>query len=184
VGSAVFDGVSLELHSHVCVFHHGPAERDDLLVPFLVDGLRCGEACQYFAVAGEKYDAEQRLGGPHPRLQVHEPVGGDQCDGVVDSEAVLADLDEWSRSVGAPCRIAGDMGWMGRSLRRPGQLDALFRHEVNASVWVNRRPVYALCFYDLDMFDGDVIVPMVNAHPQIWMTGVLLDNPYHQQPAV
>ncbi|MFC3897134.1 MEDS domain-containing protein [Lentzea rhizosphaerae] len=181
--SAVFDGVSLELHSHVCVFHHGPAERDELLIPFLSDGLRRGEACQYFAAAGEKADAEQRLGGSHPRLQVHEPEGGDQCDGV-DSETVLAELDEWSHCIGVPCRIAGDMGWMVRALGRPGQLDALFQHEVNASVWVNRRPVYALCFYDLDMFDGDVIVPMVNAHPQIWMTGVLLDNPYHRQPVL
>lgn len=182
--SAVFDGVPLEMHSHLCVFHRGHAERDDLLIPFLSDGLRRGEACQYFAVAGEKDDAERRLGGPHSRLQVHEPEDRYQCDDVLDSETILAELDEWSRREGTPCRIAGDMGWVERSLRRLGQLDALFQHEVNAGGWVNRRPVYALCFYDLDVFGGDVIIPMVKAHPQIWMTGVLVDNPYHQQAAV
>lgn len=181
--STTFDGVKLEMNSHLCVFHHGRAERDDLLIPFLSDGLRRGEACQYFAAAGERSDAEQRLGGLGPRLRVHEPGDRDLCDGMLDSDTILAELDEWLQKEGTTCRVAGDMGWLGGSPRRE-QLDALFRHEVNAGLWVNRRPVYALCFYDLDVFDGDVIVPMVKAHSQIWMTGVLVDNPYHQQPAV
>ncbi|USX53798.1 MEDS domain-containing protein [Lentzea sp. HUAS12] len=179
---AVFDGVPLDVHSHLCVFHHGPAERDELLMPFLSDGLRRGEACQYFAMAGDRDDAERKLGGPHPRLQVNDAESRYRCDDGMDSDAFMAELDEWSGEQENPCRVAGDMRWAGSSLSRPGQLDALFRHEVNASRWVTTRPVYALCFYDLDLFDGDVIVPMVNAHPQIWMTGVLLDNPYHQQP--
>lgn len=178
--NAVFDGTTLEMHSHLCVFHHGRAQRDDLLIPFLSDGLRRGEACQYFAVAGQKGDAEQRLGGPHPRLRVQEPEDRYQRDDVLDGDAIVAELDEWSQREGTPCRVAGDMGWVGRSPRSPEQLDALFRYEMNAGLWVNRRPAYTLCFYDLDVFDGDVIVPMVKAHPQIWMTGVLLDNPYHQ----
>lgn len=127
---------------------------------------------------------ERRLGGPGLRLRVHEPEAGHQCDGTLDSEAILAELDDWSAREGTTCRVAGNMGWAGRSPRRREQLDVLFEHEVNAGLWVNRRPVYALCFYDLDVFDGDVIVPMVKAHPQIWMTGVLIDNLYHQRPAV
>ncbi|MFD5828629.1 MEDS domain-containing protein [Lentzea sp. NPDC060358] len=182
--SAVFDGVPLEMHSHLCVFHHGPAERDELLIPFLADGLRHGEACRYFAVAGEKSAAERKLGGPRPRLEVNEAESQYRCDDTLDSHALLAELDEWTRREGTPCRVAGDMTWIGRSLRRPGQLEALFEHEINASAWASTHPVYALCFYDLDEFDGDVIVPMVNAHPQIWMTGVLLDNPYYQQPVL
>jgi hypothetical protein len=181
--NAMFDGVKLEVHSHLCVFHHGRTERDDLLIPFLCEGLRRGEACQYFAADG-KDDVERRLGGPGPRLRVHELEGRHLRGDTLDSDAMLAELDDWSEKEGTICRVAGDMGWVGRSLRGRGQLDALFRFEVNASLWVNTRPVYALCFYDLNVFGGDVIVPMVKAHPQIWMTGVLVDNPYHQQPAI
>ncbi|TWP53960.1 hypothetical protein FKR81_04200 [Lentzea tibetensis] len=176
--SAAFDGVELEMHSHLCVFHRGRAERDDLLIPFLSDGLRRGEACQYFAVAEEEGDAKRRLGDLGSQLREGRYQRGD----VLDGDAILAELDEWSQTEGTTCRVAGDMGWVGRSPRRREQLDALFRYEVNAGLWVNRRQVYALCFYDLDVFDGDVIVPMVKTHPQIWMTGVLVDNPYHQQP--
>ena len=32
--------------------------------------------------------------------------------------------------------------------------------------------------YDLDRFDGDVIVPVVRAHPKVWMNGVVLTTPY------
>jgi hypothetical protein len=35
------------------------------------------------------------------------------------------------------------------------------------------------CLYDLDRFDGDVIVPIVRAHPKVWMNGVVLTNPYY-----
>ncbi|MCP2242416.1 hypothetical protein [Lentzea aerocolonigenes] len=50
--STSFNGVTLDVHAHLCVFHHGRAERDLLLVPFLREGLRRGEACRYFAAAG------------------------------------------------------------------------------------------------------------------------------------
>lgn len=30
-------------------------------------------------------------------------------------------------------------------------------------------------------FDGDVIVPIVRAHPTVWMNGVVLTNPYYMQ---
>ncbi len=180
----MFDGVELEVHSHLCVFHHGPAERDDLLIPFLREGLRRGEACQYFLAAGEESEAEKGLRALGPRLRVREPEDRHLCEDTLGSDALLTELDEWSRREGTTCRVAGDMADLGNSLRRREQIDALFQHEVNAGLWVNRRPVYALCFYDLDVFGGDVIVPMVKAHPKVWMTGVLVDNPYHHQPVV
>lgn len=179
--SATFDSVSLDVHAHLCVFHHGRAERDSLLVPFLRDGLRRGEACQYFAAAGETDDAVNSLNGPDPLLLVHEPEGGHLRGDELDSDAVLADLDDWTARAGTTCRVAGDMGWAEGMLQPGEQMDALFRHEVNAERWVRTRPVYVLCFYDLGVFGGDVIVAMVKAHSQIWMGGVLIQNPYHQR---
>jgi hypothetical protein len=181
--STSLNGVTLDVHTHLCVFHHGRAERDSLLVPFLREGLRRGEACQYFAAAGEREDAESSLGGPDPLLVVQEPEGGHLRGDTFDSDTMLAELDAWSDAAETNCRVAGDMGWAERTLGHDDQMDTLFRHEVNAGVLVSRRPVYVLCFYDLDVFGGEVIVPMVKAHPQIWMGGVLLDNPYHQRAA-
>src|ERR1041384_6562829 len=121
---ATFDGVELEVHSHLCVFHHGPTERDDLLIPFLHEGVRRGEACQYFPAAGEEGDAEKRLEALGPRLRVREPDGRRLRGDTLDSDAVLAELDDWSRREGTACRVAGDMGWVGRPLLRREQLDA------------------------------------------------------------
>ena len=33
------------------------------------------------------------------------------------------------------------------------------------------------CLYDLDRFDGDVIVPIVRAHPKVWMNRCRPDQP-------
>jgi len=33
--------------------------------------------------------------------------------------------------------------------------------------------------YDLDQFGGEVVVPIINVHPKLWMDGVVLDNPYY-----
>ncbi|MEU0878103.1 MEDS domain-containing protein [Lentzea sp. NPDC005914] len=182
--SATFDGVTLDVHAHLCVFHHGRDERDSLLVPFLRDGLRRGEACQYFVSAGESDDAVSSLDGPDPRLVVHEPKGGHLRGDTLASEAMLADLDDWAARSGTICRVAGDMGWVEEFLQPAGQMDALFQHELNAEMWVRTRPVYVLCFYDLGVFGGDVVVAMVKAHSQIWMGGVLIHNPYHQRAPV
>ncbi|MCP2242417.1 MEDS domain-containing protein [Lentzea aerocolonigenes] len=121
------------------------------------------------------------LGGPDPLLEVHEPEGGHLGGGTFDSDTMLAELDAWSATAPTSCRVVGDMGWAERTLGHAEQMDALFSHEVNAGVWASRRSVYVLCFYDLNVFGGEVIVPMVKAHPQSWMGGVLLDNPYHQR---
>jgi hypothetical protein len=38
-------GLSAALGSHMCVFYRGSPERDQILVPFLREGLRVGDKC-------------------------------------------------------------------------------------------------------------------------------------------
>lgn len=40
-------------------------------------------------------------------------------------------------------------------------------------------PQVILCFYDLDLFGGDLIIPMIKSHPKVWMAGTLVENPYY-----
>ncbi|WP_214369154.1 MEDS domain-containing protein [Pseudonocardia sp. H11422] len=48
--------------------------------------------------------------------------------------------------------------------------------------WVEANPVVGLCLYDLDLFDGDVLVPMIKGHPTVWLDGAVITNPYHLRP--
>ena len=40
-----------------------------------------------------------------------------------------------------------------------------------------------LCLYDLDRFDGDVLVDILKTHPKVLVGGMVLDNPYYLEPA-
>lgn len=38
-------GVTLTPGDHICAFYRGSAQRDDVLVPYLAEGLRAGDKC-------------------------------------------------------------------------------------------------------------------------------------------
>src|ERR1700722_12445406 len=39
------DGLSIPAGTHICTFFRGIPERDQILVPFLIEGLRAGQKC-------------------------------------------------------------------------------------------------------------------------------------------
>ena len=43
-------------------------------------------------------------------------------------------------------------------------------------------PQVIVCLYDLDQFDGRVVVDLLRTHPKILLCGTLLDNPYYLEP--
>ena len=55
----------------------------------------------------------------------------------------------------------------------------LVAEEVSVTEFVLRYPLICLCLYDLDLFGGDLIIPMIKAHPKAWIEGTLVENPYH-----
>jgi hypothetical protein len=163
-------------------------ERDALLIPFLAEAVRQGEESLYLAARGEAADIAAQLrhavDDGHDLLTLREPESGYLRDGSFDSEVLRADLQAWSDGVfsderARAGRVAGDMSWAGPLLSEE-LIDDLLRAEVNVTRLVRSRPMTALCFYDLDVFGGELIVPIVKAHPQVWMDGVLVDNPYHR----
>jgi hypothetical protein len=40
-------------------------------------------------------------------------------------------------------------------------------------------PLIRHCLYDLDLFGGNPIIPMIKAHPTAWTEGTLIENPHH-----
>ena len=38
-------GLQLRVGDHICGFYRQPSERDDILIPFLVEGLKAGDKC-------------------------------------------------------------------------------------------------------------------------------------------
>lgn len=196
--SATIGGLPVRTHDHVCVLYRGEDQRDDLMAEFLAEGVRAGHRCYCMimpdkqqriaaAVSERNEGAAAGAASVDPgRVEFVGPCGSHVRDGEFVSDRMLQFWDDWGtatydRDGVAFARIGADMSWAKPLVDAPGFVMDLARYETRFAIWALRYPQVTACLYDLDRFDGDVIVPIVRAHPRVWMNGVVLTNPYYLQ---
>jgi hypothetical protein len=194
--SATIGGLPVRTHDHVCVLYRGADQRDELMADFLADGVRAGQRCYCMiepdnheriaaAVSGRNERTAAGVASEDPgRLDFVGPGGSHARGGEFVSDRMLRFWDSWAtatygRDGVAYARIGADMSWAKPLLDAPGFVMDLARYETRFTIWARRYPQVTACLCDLDRFDGDVIVPIVRAHPKVWMNGVVLTNPYY-----
>lgn len=191
--AAGIPGLALQAGDHVCAFYRGPEGRDEILLPFLREGLIAGDKC--LAVLDEA-DPDEVLRRLAADVEVTVPPGSDQIEVLTSSESYLRGgafslpemLAFWSVRVGSSlgpqgysfARSLGEMTWALRDL--PGVED-LVAYEAELNDFLPRYPQVILCLYDLDRFDGGMVVDLLRTHPKIVMCGTVIDNPYYTEPA-
>lgn len=193
---AFIGGLPVRTYDHLCVLYRGPGQRDELMAEFLADGFRAGDRC-YCMIAADDHrriaDAVSAradlvldgvVSGAPGRIDFVAPEGSHLGRGDFVSDRMLQFWDDWAiatfdRDGVAHARIIADMSWAKALVDDDGFVMDLARYETRFTVWASRHPQVTACMYDLDRFDGDVIVPIVRAHPKVWMNGVVLTNPYH-----
>lgn len=189
--TAVMFGVEeirLRPGSHICAFYRGAADRDRLLTGFLSAGLRAGDKC--ICVVDSAHTAQRLTTLARPpahdypdQLDVHLPESTYLAAGRFGTAEMLT---FWSDCLGKAradgygfARIAGEMTWALRDV--PG-----VEHLVDYEWELNRRmsdyPTVLLCLYDLDLFNGEVVVNIVKTHPLVFIEGMLVENPYYLAP--
>ncbi|HEY3259767.1 MAG TPA: MEDS domain-containing protein [Pseudonocardiaceae bacterium] len=184
-------GVHVAPGDHICAFYPGLAERDEILIPYLREGLEAGNKCicvvdatdpeAVFALLGPDVD----LGSCLERRQLDVQRSEDTyLSG--DSFSTEVMLDFWDRSIGEAiaggfdfARAVGEMTWALRQL--PG-VEELMGYEARLNQFLPRYPQVILCLYELDRFSGEVLVDVLKTHPKVLMAGMVLDNPYYLKP--
>ncbi|WP_214367136.1 MEDS domain-containing protein [Pseudonocardia sp. H11422] len=185
--AAYFDQVPLHIHDHLCAFVHRRSERDRLLLPYLHDGLRAGQACLCVLPTGAGAAVTEVLADAVPAgceylLQVVDPSSCYLRTGRFDPAATVEFFDIWTRSAverngGKPVRIACDMSWA-HELISPSFVQDLAGYEARFDRWARFCPQVSVCLYDLEQFGGSVLIPVIRTHPRVWLSGVVVDNPY------
>ncbi|MFD3454930.1 MEDS domain-containing protein [Streptomyces sp. NPDC058691] len=205
VTAATVGGVPLRRGDHVCAFYRGRAERDRLVTSFLADGLREEHVCILLAAPDEGRSCREALAAEVPslgrsadRLVIKDPRDICLRNGAFDGDAMPASLcgrsaelfdgdghrdgggdgDGYGDRRPGLLRIAADMSWA-YPLVRPGFVRELVRYEMRATSWLRARPQVGVCMYDLELFGGDLVIPMVKAHPRVWLGGMVVENPYY-----
>ncbi len=181
-------GVELAPGDHVCAFYPSIPERDEILIPYLAEGLRSGEKCIAVLDSEDGPTIARKLadkadGTPAESLELHSSRDTYLAGGGFDTQTMLT---FWERAVseaidgGFPfARIAGEMTWALSKL--PG-VDDLVGYEAELNRFLPRFPQVILCLYELDRFSGEVLVDILKTHPKVLLGDTLLANPYYLEP--
>jgi MEDS: MEthanogen/methylotroph, DcmR Sensory domain len=185
-------GVRWRPGDHICGFYRKPAERDDILVPFLADGLAAGDKCTCVVDSCTPDDVLARLAeqvevGPYVagrQLEVLDSYGTYLADGGFLPERMLKFWEAKARQ--GPCgegagfaRNVGDMSWAHRDERCVGDLVG-YESELNRIM--SDFPQVNLCLYDLTRCSGELIMDVLKTHPKVLLGGMVIDNPYYLEP--
>jgi hypothetical protein len=185
------DGLSIPSGTHICALFRGIAERDQVMIPFLLEGLAAGDKC--LCIIDDAVDAvRSALGTDDARA---EDGARHQLDIRSSTETYLRYgrfstqemLDFWDDSVSAALdaegfpfvRSAGETTWTLKDL--PGLHDFL-NYEAELNRFLPRYPQVIMCLYDLDRFSGQNLVDILKTHPKVLMGGTVLENLHYVEP--
>jgi hypothetical protein len=185
------NGLSIPPGSHICAFFRGVSERDEIMVPFLREGLRAGNKCMCIiddGVDGVRTalggDASLAAGAARDQLDIRSSKETYLRRGTFSTQEML---DFWDDSVGAALnedgfpfvRSTGETTWTLKEL--PGLYDFL-TYEAELNRFLPRYPQVILCLYDLDHFGGQILVDILKTHPKVLMGGTVLENLHYLEP--
>ncbi|MGD0926261.1 MAG: MEDS domain-containing protein [Streptosporangiaceae bacterium] len=200
-------GLQLRVGDHLCGFYRQPSERDDILIPFLVEGLKAGDKCTCVV---DSCTPDDVLAGMTEHIEV-EPYLSERQLEVLDSYCTyLAEggflpermLKFWEgkarQSVGGQslgdrhpgdqgprpdgpmrARNIGDMSWAHRD---EAVVSDLMGYESELNRIMSNFPQVNLCLYDLSRCSGDLIMDVLKTHPKALLGGMVIDNPYYLDP--
>lgn len=180
--------VALEIGDHICGFFRGPAERDEILLPYLMAGLEAGDKCtcvvdeQDPAILIDNLSAAAALRSK--QLNVQRSADTYLLDGHFSTSRMINFWDvvaaEATSSGSYPlARSVGEMSW---SLRDMPGVDELVAYESELNDFMPRYPQVILCLYDIDQFGGGIIVDMLKTHPRVLLGGMVIENPFFLTP--
>jgi hypothetical protein len=178
---------------HICAFYHGPAGRDELLIPYVAEGLRTGEKCLCFVDVADQRQMMERL-RPHvaewdtcvttSQLHVFDFQQTYLRQGRFSQEEMFHFLEQHVgaavREEGFPlARAAGEMAW---ALENCPGVEELCAYEAKINLFAPLYPQILLCLYDLERFTGEVIVDVLKTHPKVLIGNMVVENPFYVDP--
>jgi len=179
------DGLGLLPGDHVCGFYSGAAARDDLTAAWVAEGARWGQKCVCFleesAVLRDRFS--DRIPGQMRHVEFQDVDDAYLPNGSFCKETMLTRLHDsvaaaWEAGY-QDVRLLGDMNWV----IRPGvDTKEVFAYEAEVNALSPRQRASFICLYDLDRFDGALVIEVLRTHAKVLLNGVPINNPYYTAP--
>jgi len=185
-------GISVPAGTHLCVFVRGTSGLEEIVLPFLAEGIRANDKC--LAILESRGGADV-LSGLALQVDVGPSVATGQLELVTPPEAYLRSgqfstedmLGYWADEAAAT-RSGGNFpltratGEMPSVLDQPAGRAEFFRYESMLNDVIPTYPQVILCLYDLERFGGEVLMDALRTHPMVVVDGMAHDNPYYVEP--
>jgi signal transduction histidine kinase len=177
---------------HICLIYETFEEQVRALVPFVRDGLERGERCVYIVDenTAEDVSAAMASGG----LDVDRELSRDALrfntkrdSYLATGEFVPAAMIDFLREAEAEAlkdgftglRITGEMTW---ALGPETGCDRLIEYEAMLNRYFPDSNALAICQYNRERFDPEVIEGVLLTHPIAVLGEAVLDNLYYEPP--
>jgi hypothetical protein len=178
--------------THICAFYSGPAGRDEVVMPFLAEGIRAGQKCicvleslgpaEVLARLGREVDLGRSV--ETGQLKLAAPADAYLRTGTFSPDDMLS---YWEQAI-AEARGPDGTGMLRGTGEMPSALDhpdgrlEFFRYEARVTGFVANLPAVFVCLYDLQRFGAQVLIDSLRTHPMVVVDGVVRDNPYYIDP--
>jgi hypothetical protein len=185
-------GLAVPRGSHICTFYRGPSGRDEIVLPFLAEGIRARDKCLCILESALPSEVLSKLA---LQVDVGPPVETGQLELATPAEAYLRSgafstedmIDYWGEEAAAT-ETDGDFsltratGEMPSVVNQPAGRAEFFRYEAKLNEVIPSYPQVILCLYDLERFGAEVLMDALRTHPTVAVDGMVHDNPYYIEP--
>ena len=185
-------GLEVPCGTHICTFYGGSTGRDEIVLPFLAEGIRARDKCLCFVDSAMPSEVLSKLA---LQIDVGPPVETGQLEVGTPAESYLRSgtfsaeemIDYWGEEAAAAQR-GGDYsltratGEMPTVLNQPTERAEFLRYEARLNEVIPDYPQVILCLYDLERFGAEVLMDALRTHPMVIVDGMVHDNPYYIEP--
>ena len=181
-------GLEIGTGDHLCALYFGDTERDDILLPYLRDGLSRGSKCVVGISATQPTEVYEEINDADGYVASTQLVVRTSQDPLLAAKdfSIQRLIEFWDGTVlsalqdGYPfVRLGAEAAWWMPQV--PG-MPEFIRYEAELNRYAPRHPQSILCLYDLTKYGAGLIVDLLRVHPIILLSGLVLENPYYLPP--
>ncbi|MFH0997250.1 MAG: MEDS domain-containing protein [Pseudomonadota bacterium] len=192
ITSTLWDSPELRQEGHVVCFYETRDQYFQILVSYLIHGLKTGEKVLYFApdhaLNSLLTDFKEFGFDPSEYLQTDQLIIIDKNDQTIPSEHQYSDkMAAWLKN---QTKYAMELGFRRFRLvedvlkqKSPlSCLDHLVDYADKLNDLTRKHPFFALCMYDLNRVDSDSLINALRSHPLAVVKDQILKNAYYIPP--
>lgn len=175
--------LGFKVGDHVCGFYtDGGSSLDDIVVRYVSEGLQSEDKCYCFLDSTSSVRA--RIPGQLlKREDIIQFVPADEAyvpDGSFSKDARMLGLEGMVKdALSEGYERVWCLGETSFLVRNAVDMKAWFAYEAELNEFAPRYPQFIICLYNLDRFDGETVMYVLQTHRRVFVNGIVIPNPYY-----